>query len=108
MIYFAFAGSADEFRASGISLGESYEFVAFGAVLFGFVDSNSYKVRSHIDQQDKRLVSLPGPTNGKLAAKHLAIIGAELPQAKEGDAMSTVLQSIFTATNHSGFDPNNY
>jgi|GEM_PF-7076034 len=108
MIYFAFAGTPDDLRASGIGFAGDFEYITFGGIVFGFVHEHSYKARAVIDRLHPALVSLPGVAAGTLQDKHVRIVTSALPNAKKGDAMGTVLSAIYAATSHEGFNPNHH
>lgn len=109
MIYFVYSSSdTDALRALGVGAAGRFEFIPFGGIVFGIIHSSDYRARAVLDSIDKNLVALPGPSNGKLSKKHLKAILKALPNAKEGDAMSTVLSAIYAGTSHEGFNPDHH
>lgn len=111
MIYFAFQSTDfDALLATGIGSAGQFECVSFGGMLFGVVleQGANYKTRSHIDALHPKLMTLPGPANGKLVDRHLKHLAVAFPNAKKDDSMSTVLLQIYEVTNHEGFNPDNH
>lgn len=111
MIYFAFKSTDfDALLATGIGSAGQFECVSLGGMLFGVVleQGSNYKTRSRIDGLHPKLMTLPGPANGKLADRHVKHLATALPNLKKDDSMSAVLLQVYLATNHEGFNPGNY
>lgn len=107
MIYFAFASpSVDDLIRTGIGKFGRHDRIEYNGMIFGLLHTTKWQYRTQIEQLDSRLMCLPGPTNGILSAQHAAHISTALPNAKQGDTMSSaVLQTIYEGTGCEGFNP---
>lgn len=106
MIFYAFRGTPDELRSSGIGHAGEFEYVPFRDMLVGIVHSTRYASRKHIDELHPGLMSLPGILHGNLEQRHVQHLSVE--ELKEGDTMRSLLSVVYEETGYEPLNPQHH